>query len=331
MNITAYDEVLGRILQNKLETHISDGYALPVRFTEKQLDLYASLGNGFKGNSLCTAGICLDFITDSGFLKLKVAYGKADKQYAAYDLYIDNYFVNSINSSPEAGEDCVVTFKLSENIRKDRRITIYLPHVVATYIKEIELEDNSSIKETPGRKMNYLCLGGSISQGMTSKKPSSMYAIQLARILDMNLINQGVGGYYYEADSLDENLPYSADLITVAYGGNEARICKSMDEFKDRCFRFMEKLAGLYPAARVFVIPPTWRRSYNNVMTIGSHYDVARMINEVCGKYSNVHVFDGLKLVPHMESLYDDGLHPTDEGFLHFTINMLPDILKEFR
>lgn len=330
MIISVDDKILDRILKNKLDIHRADGYALPVRFTPNQLDLYSSLGNGFKGNSLCTAGVCIDLITDSDFLKLKVAYKKADKNYASYDLYIDGYFINSIGSNPETEGESEINFKLSEGEKKDRRITIYLPHVIITYIKEIELEDNSSIKETPERKLNYLCLGGSISQGMSSRKPSSMYSIQIARVLNMNLINQGVGGYYYEVDSLDENLSYNPDLITVAYGGNEGRVCKSKDEFKDRVFKFMEKLTGLYPSSKIFIIPPTWRRSYNNVMTIGSHYDVARMINEVCSVYSNVHVFDGLKLVPHIENMYDDGLHPTDEGFLHFTINMLPDILKEF-
>lgn len=325
--ITAGDGIIDRIIRNKLDFEIDDGYILPHRFTQKQLGLYASLGKGFEANSLCTSGVCLDFITDSSFLKLKVKCSRADKGYASFDLYVDGYFVDSVTCDAADEKDSEVSFRLPEDDKGKHRVTVYLPHVVITYIKEIILEENSIVREAPGYQGNYLCLGGSISQGMTSVRPSSMYAVQLSCFLNMNLINQGVGGYYFDAESLDDSLNYNPDLITVAYGGNEGRICRSQDEFRDRCFNFMERLTSLYPHARIFVIPPTWRRSYNNTMSIGTHHDVARMINEVCERYSNVHVYDGLKLVPHMESFYTDGLHPTDEGFLYFTINLLRDML----
>jgi hypothetical protein len=331
MIITADDGILNEIIHNKLSLDINDGYALPLRFTEKQLKLYASLNDNFRKNSLSTAGVCLDFITDSGYLNLKVAYMKTTLKSAYFDLYINGYFVNSICSEITIGEDCNVAFMFPENTQRMKRVTIYLPYMVATYIKEIDSEDNSTIEIVSNYKENYLCLGGSIAQGMMVIRPSSMYAIQLARFLNMNLINQGVGGYYFEADSLDNSLPFHPNLITVAYGGNEKKVCSSMDEFKDRCFCFMEKLVFLYPSARIFIIPPTWRKSYNQETSIGTCHDVTRIIHEVCQKFAGVYVFDSLKLVPHMDNLYGDGLHPLDEGFLHFSINMLPDILRELK
>ena len=155
-----------------------------------------------------------------------------------------------------------------------------------------------------------------------------MYAVQLARTLGMNLLNHGVGGYYYEAASLDEKLGFKPDLITVAYGGNEWKICGSMADFVNMYSGYMEKLTGFYPDANIFIIPPTWRTTYNRVTALGTNYDLAEKIDSICSKYPNVKVLDGLKLVPHIEYFYDDGVHPTDEGFLHFSINLLSEIYK---
>ncbi len=328
MVISAVDSILNKIIRNKLKIVISDGYALPVRFTENQLAIYSSINKNFKARCFCSTGICLDLITDSSYLKLKVSYRDVARKYAYYDLYINDYFVNNINSDITDIEDSQVTFILSENCKKEQKVTIYLPHLVSVYIKEIELEDGCIIKESPKYKKNYLCLGGSIAQGMTAKRPSSMYSVQLARALDMNLLNQGVGGYYFEAKSLDEKLNFNPDMITVAYGGNEWRICTCIADFEKMCLEFMDKLIKLYPNANVFVIPPTWRKTYNNVTNIGNNYVLTEKINSICSRYPKVKTMDSLKLTPHIEYFYNDGVHPTDEGFLYFSINLLSEIYK---
>jgi len=33
-------------------------------------------------------------------------------------------------------------------------------------------------------------------------------------------------------------------------------------------------------------------------------------------------VIDGLDLVPHHDDFYVDGLHPTDQGFLHMALHL---------
>ena len=42
--------------------------------------------------------------------------------------------------------------------------------------------------------------------------------VQLARFFEMDLLNQGVGGYIFNARSLDEEISYQPDVVTVAYG-----------------------------------------------------------------------------------------------------------------
>jgi hypothetical protein len=49
-----------------------------------------------------------------------------------------------------------------------------------------------------GLPLKIVTFGDSITQGMDALYGSSLYSFQIAEGLNLNMINQGVGGYFFE-------------------------------------------------------------------------------------------------------------------------------------
>ncbi|MBC8059525.1 MAG: SGNH/GDSL hydrolase family protein [Clostridiaceae bacterium] len=157
---------------------------------------------------------------------------------------------------------------------------------------------------------------------MDARNPSSTYPVQVSRFLNMNMLNQAIGGYHFEADSIDGTIPFKPDLITVAYGTNDWKKHKSMDELSYKCKEYLDKLIETFPNTPVYIITPIWRAIMFNQLDTGTLLDVIEEIKRICNNYENVNIIDGLKLVPNLPKYYNDGTHPNDEGFLHYSINL---------
>lgn len=313
-----------------------DGSAWPVRFSDKLLSLN-SIEEGRRIRSYCPSGVCIDLATNSDYLNLYVEALSFARDFAYFDLYIDDVFIKTLGSEPVAELDEKISFQLNythingKNLDDGRkqRITIYLPHLVDIRIKAIEVEDGCILEQTNDPSENrktLLCLGDSITQGMTAKKPSSMFPVQLARKLGMAMINQGVGGYVFDKDVIDEDMGITPEIITVAYGVNNWIRNESIDVFREKCNSFFDKLMNVYPSAKIFVITPLWTDKENEIKAIGTLCVIRKEIEKIAATYEKITILDGLKMVPNMPEYFVDGVHPNDEGFAHYSTNLLAEL-----
>lgn len=315
-----------------------DGSIWPVRFTDRLFSV-CYRDEHLRIRSSCQAGVCLELVTDSSFITLSVRVLDYARDFAYFDLFIDDVFKETVGAEPVSSLPEEVTFKLFDSCfddktkgnRKKQKITIYMPHLVNMRIKAIELEDGSAVEDCYNeskQKKNLLCLGDSITQGMTGKKPSSSYPVQLARFLNMNMINHGVGAYVYNEEALDEEMDINPDYITVAYGINEWLKYDSIDYFRKMCRSFYSKLTAIYPEARIFAITPIWYVGENKPKAMGYLNEIREEIERIAGQYKSVQIINGLKMVPNMPEYYVDGIHPTDPGLLHYSLNLLNEITR---
>ena len=97
-------------------------------------------------------------------------------------------------------------------------------------------------KRVAAGKVDLVFIGDSITQGMDARGPASAYAVQLARVLDVELLNQGVGGHIFDLDALDDELPYHPDIITIAYGTNDWSRDTTREEISSRVERYLTRL-----------------------------------------------------------------------------------------
>lgn len=309
-------------LKNALSVRETGNGFLPLRFTEKQLAVYGREETR-RIRSLSTAGICLDLLTDSPFLSFRYHSGSYTRNWLNFDVLVDGVWLESSGSCPIASEGTFHTTLPGGPIGQMRRVTIYLPQLAEVCLHSFEVADGARIEPAPACARRLLTLGGSITQGMDGRYPSCSYPVLLARQFDAELINQGVGGYIFQAESLDEELPYRPDVVTVAYGSCDWGRYEHIEQFRAACAEYLNKLTACFAESRIYVITPIWRADYQAPRHCGNFAEIGQTITEACSAHSQVKVIDGMGLVPHQVRFFGDGyMHPSDEGHLHYALNL---------
>lgn len=345
-------EAVNSIFKNKMNLKVESGYYRFERFTPKQLEIYADIPN-FRIRSLCTSGVCMDFISDTKYVKFEYKIYDKARDWMYFDIYFNDVLADSIGSEPIAQNEGVFKYHISDSTRRRNRITIYLPHLCSCALKNIELSDGSVIDtagssgkmpaseccvDTVGpesdpfseREKTLLCLGDSITQGMESRRPSMNFAVQLSRQLGMNLINQGVGGYSFRKISLDPEIGLNPSMIIIAYGTNDWGLCETPERFMIGASEYINAAAGIFKNSRIAVISPIWRSDFMDPKPAGSFFEISDALKNICEVLPNVKFINGLNLVPHLPGLFTDGLHPNEEGFMHYTRNLLSSLKNEY-
>lgn len=312
-------EIFDRVLRGAYSTSADEqGRLHTVRFTDKQKEV---ISKRCPNNVYQQPGMRLDFYTDAESIAMAFEY---------------THFTSRIFMSVDIYEDGVMTYSYTENNAFDahrggfefafekkgrRRVTIYLPFSLELVFTNIELKGESFVEPYNNYQGFVYMIGDSITHGADSERTSQSYANIALRRLDLDVINQGVGGYVFCADSLDPELfagRKQPDAITVAYGTNDwagkekEAFCRDIDEF-------FVRLREIYPSIPVLVITPVFRAGHYNVTKVGTFSFAREYITESAKKYENTYVLDGDKLVPHIYDYFRDvRLHPNDAGFATF-------------
>ncbi|MBD2844303.1 SGNH/GDSL hydrolase family protein [Paenibacillus sp. IB182496] len=302
----------------------------PQRFTERQLDVYAAQEAQGK-RSRCSAGVVMKLRTDAERLKLSVVFQGAARDYAAFDLYVNGRGIVSEGIESFEGQSAVrveLSFAiplLPGERGKRNALRIVFPQNVETLLLGVEVSAGAVVEPVAKHPRRLLSLGDSITQGMDGRHAAYSYPVQVADFLEMDLLNQGVGGYVFDPDSLDPALAehYPADLITVAYGTNDWNRGYERREFESIVSNYLDKLISIYPNVPIYVITPIWRRVAEEQRSLGNLHDVAAIIAAVAARCAQVKVIDGYGLVPGDERVFADGTHPNDEGYTHYALQLL--------
>lgn len=284
----------------------SDHYFLPMRVTKAQLNYCHSVSENFYERAVSTAGITLEFTTSQPVISFRCSACAYSRSQNTVDIYENGRRTAVLPFDPEHSLHQVT---YTRTCRERSAVKIYLPVMACLRLSDLDLGDAEPI---PQRKRTLLCLGDSITQGIFAQTASSAYPSQLGRAGDIEVINQGVGGFYY-----DKHFPASvpADYITVAYGTNDFGRFTDVEAIRQNVEEFYDTLNRLYPAAKTAVISPLWRADLENSPEKGRFDQICRMILETADRYGFVSV-DGMELVDHNPELFRDRyLHPDDAGF----------------
>lgn len=165
-----------------------------------------------------------------------------------------------------------------------------------------------------------LWLGDSITQGYGPLRSSQTYVCVANRILNYDIINQGIGGYVYDKKSLLKMEGYKPEKLIVALGTNQYG-CETMKDIEEYYPRLFELYGKDIPT---LVITPLWRGdNMDGVPTLVKFCD---KLKEILAKYPNIKVVDGFKLVPHLPEYFLDNLHPNVLGTEVYGRNLVEKI-----
>ncbi len=304
-----------------------NGYFQFYRFTKLEEEVYAAhpRANEFLRSTYRPAGIRFALYTDSDFLAFDITSGKSDSiGVAKFDVYENGVMTKNIAVDYNYMNFAKINISLSKG---EKLLELYFPYNAYVQLANVELADNATL--TPAsRKYKMLAYGDSITHGSTAGHPSFSYAPALARMLNADLTNKGIGGEEYYPKLIEEPAKETPDWITVAYGTNDWRH-RTTTEFDEYCSEFLKRLTDLYPSTPVFVVTPTWRADSNIVTPYGAPTtEVDARVRTLAVPFKNVTVIHGWNLIPHVTSFYaDNRLHPNDLGFNIYAANLYKEII----
>lgn len=305
------------------------------RMTQQQLDVYREPNPAFYKKALANAGICLSFATDSSFIRLDASLAIVmGRSYGTLEVLADDKPVGNINnydhltlprdyaemSYPEVRKN--VVFDLGEGTK---HVKILFPRLMGVVLHSLELADGAAFAPVKPEK-KLLAFGDSITQGFDCLRPSSHYVYQLCNALGAEEYNKGVGGERHVPTLARCDESFAPDYILVAYGTNDWAH-ETPDLLQEKCSAFYQVLAEKYPDVPVITVTPIWRSNIEKLasnVAFESFHQVEACIREITADYQNVTLIRGYDLVPHdLMAFGDYGLHPSDQGFVHYGKNLL--------
>ena len=312
-------ETIKNITVGSLNTREQNGIARFSKYSDAMLSAWGGKSAALGKNAAATTGVRLDFHTNSQRIAFKtLTAGK-------HEIKVDG--LSRALVTAEEGEE--VSFDLRAPLgekQEEYRVTLVLPsHDRNGAVEYLELDDGADVRpHSFDRK--FLFIGDSITQGWASTFDSFSYAYRVSEFFNAESVIQGVGGAYFHEDCFEDS-GFDPEMVFVSYGTNDFGHYKTLEDLGLHVDAFMEKLAEAYGDKKIFVISPIWRVKRDG-KAMGSFADCRRVIIETAEKYGFEHI-DGLTLVPPMECLLADGLHPNDLGFSFYSENLIKYLVNK--
>lgn len=297
------------------------------RFSKEQEDMYQRRNPDFYKKAFATAGVSLEFTTDSKTLSLTMdVRSGSSRDYYGHSIFVNGQKIGELSGHmPTDGTviTCSGNFPLGSGMKEVR---IQFPWSAASALTSLDLDEESQV--IPAKKTrNMLIYGDSITQGYDSASPENAYAVLLTAQLNAHAINKAIGGeiFWPELASTAESI--YPDLITVAYGTNDWSKC-SFEEVKENCYNFYKNLCAAYPNTPIYVLSPIWRADLVREEKVDFR-EVHRYLEEIAQHFPQLTLLDGFHYVPHEPKYFwDEYLHPNDAGFRCYMDGLWEDLKK---
>ncbi len=289
-----------------------DGYLQAFQYSKKQVEYFKGAFEMWYDRCTATTAKTLEFTTSASKLSFdyKIIWkGSPD----SFELLVDG-FVTEIKYVKDIMDVGTIEWELPEG---KKNVIIYLPADATVWIKNFTI-DADVIPAVKGEKV--LWLGDSITQGYGPLRSSCTYVSVANRILNYDILNQGIGGYIYDKNSLMKMDGYMPDKIIVALGTNQYDK-KSMTKVE----KYYQTLTDIYGKdIPILCITPLWRGDH--IDKLPTLYSFCEKVRDIAGQYKNVKIVDGMKMVPHFPEYFLDNLHPNCFGCETYGRNLAAEI-----
>ncbi len=281
---------------------LKNGYTGFYRFSDEQIELLKTKRDTFLyERTTLSSGVSLKFITNAKNVSFDY---KIPNLYSndSIDVYV-NETLTFVYKTQELKKQGNIAFALDGEKNK---VEIYFPIDSEVNIKNLEINGNyNSVKK--GKPV--LWYGDSITQGYGSELTSFCYQREANKVLKYEVLNQGIGGYWYDEEFVLPLQDFYPEKIIISLGTNQFR---SADYF-DRVKKFYDNLTALYPNVPTLAILPIWRGDLGEE-ECKNLYKTNLKIKEIISSFKQVQIVDGFSLVPNIEEMFLDKLHPNALG-----------------
>ncbi|MBR4639494.1 MAG: SGNH/GDSL hydrolase family protein [Butyrivibrio sp.] len=291
-----------------------DGYLQAFQYSKKQIEYFKGALEMWYERCTASTAKTLEFRTSANKLSFdyKIIWkGSPD----SFEIMVDG-LVSGIKYVKDIMDVGTIEWELPEG---EKNVVIYLPADATVLIKNFAI-DAKIVPAVKGEKV--LWLGDSITQGYGPLRSSNTYVSVANRILNYDIINQGIGGYVYDKNSLMKMEGYNPDKIIVALGTNQYG-----DDDMSVVEEYYETLIGIYgKEIPILCITPLWRG--DSVDGLPVLMDFCEKVRNIAGQYKNVKIVDGMKMIPHFPEYFLDNLHPNCLGCEIYGRNLVDEIKR---
>ena len=291
-----------------------DGWLQAFQYTEAQMEYFRSAFDFWYDRCMATTAKTLEMTTNARTVSFEyriIWEGSQD----SFELAVDNQIteIRYVKDLPKEGK---LTWNLPDG---EKNVVIYLPADATVLIRNCEVDGSFS----PARKNEkVLWLGDSITQGFGPLRSAQTYVSVANRLLNYDIINQGIGGYVYDKKSLMKMDGYTPDKIIVALGTNQFG-CETMRDVEE----YYETLISIYGTEiPILCVTPLWRGDVPDGFPTLARF--CENVKAIAGRYPNVKIVDGFKLVPHLPEYFLDNLHPNQLGAETYGRNLVEEIRR---
>jgi len=288
-----------------------DGYLMAHQFTTEQEKYFEQTADFLFERCNASSAKTLEFITTATQLSFDYQIlwtGSED----SFEICIDG-LITEIQYLKDMKKEGRVSFEMPEG---EKSVIVYLPADALAVICDFEI--NAPMQPVQ-KNEKVLWLGDSITQGYGPLRSSQTYVSVANRILNYDIINQGVGGYVYDPRVLTEMEGYKPDKIIVALGTNQYGT-ETMTDIE----QYYEVITKLYKDIPILAITPLWRG--DNMEGVPTLIKFCEKLKVIMNKYDVVTIVDGWKLVPHLPEYFLDNLHPNQLGTEVYARNLVREI-----
>ncbi|MCR4754671.1 MAG: SGNH/GDSL hydrolase family protein [Lachnospiraceae bacterium] len=286
-----------------------DGYLQAFQYSAAQIEYFKHLDEFFYDRCTASTSKTLEFITTATEISFdyKIIWRGSDD---TFELTIDG-LITQIYNLKDMKDEGRLTFTLPEG---NKRAVIYLPADATVLIKDLSINADAT---APVKNTKVLWLGDSITQGYGTLRSAETYVSIANRLLDYDIINQGIGGYVYDKGSLMKMDGYTPDKLIVALGTNQFGD-EDLTPIEEYYVRLFEIYGHDIPT---LVITPLWRGDVpDGEPTLIKFCD---RLKSILKTYPNITIVDGFSLIPHLSEYYLDDLHPNPLGAEVYANNLV--------
>ncbi len=290
-----------------------DGYLQSFQYSDKQMEYFKGAFDFWYDRCMASSAKTLEFTTSAtnfSFDYKIIWMGSPDSIELAVDGLITKiYYVKDLE------KEGTLSFELPEG---EKQVTVYLPADATILLRNFEIDGEFAPVQ---KSATVLWMGDSITQGFGPLRSAETYVSVANRLLNYEVLNQGIGGYVYDKNVLMKMEGYTPEKIIISLGTNQygTESMKGIEEY-------YEILHEIYGDTPVLCITPIWRG--DNMEGVPTLAKFCKAIEKICEKYPNITVVEGFKLVPHLSEYFLDNLHPNCLGCEVYGRNLVQAIQK---
>ena len=291
-----------------------DGYLQAFQYTDEQMAYFKVASDFWYERCYASTSKTIEFITEATRLSFdyKIIWmGSPD----SFEVTVDG-IVTKIYYVKDIEKEGRLEFELPEG---SKNVIVYLPADATALIKNFEIDAEI---DRVCKNAKVLWLGDSITQGYGPLRSSCTYVSVANRILNYDIVNQGIGGYVYDKNSLMKMEGYMPEKLIVSLGTNQfgCETMKDIEEYYERLFEIYGK------DIPVLCIIPIWRGDVENGEPTLIKF--CENLKKIVARYSNIQMVEGFKLVPHLPEYFLDNLHPNQLGAEVYGRNLVQEIQR---